>query len=120
MNSQPLTFPPIAYLDEREPNAHEKHQRCNEREKNLCRHVKCPVRRRPGVSTVIRELMPVNTENAVLAFGRFGKRSEDAFPTRQVGFALDRLETKWQLQHIIGKRPDRSGPFPAWVVANLT
>src|SRR5438094_7736071 len=48
--------------------------------------------------------MPVNTENAVLAFGRSLNPQRATFPTRQVGFVLDRLETKWQLQHIIGKR----------------
>src|SRR5438874_7315324 len=41
-------------------------------------------------STVIREFMSVNTENAVRAFGRSVNRQRVTFPTRRGGFALDR------------------------------
>jgi len=41
-------------------------------------------------STVIREFMPVNTENAVRPFGPSVNRQRTTFPTRLGGFALDR------------------------------
>ena len=47
-------------------------------------------------STVIREFMSVNTENAVLAFGRFGKPSEDDLPYTgrlRVGSAGNKVAT---------------------------
>ena len=52
--------------------------------------VSCAAKAGLLLSTVIREFMSVNTENAVRAFGRSVNRQRVTFPTRQGGFALDR------------------------------